>query len=198
MFNSNKGYMGNKMSVRAREAYDDGEMPLSKWNKAAIIEGILDCIYENDLKVNYTVKDLNKLTKNELERFLERSSWHHTGSYYNETNFYQIDEESVENFTLEELNQVINYRKPRAKPVRKEAPINMYITARVRFYNWEGTRKHPKKVLYDEIIRYRTNDKLVKTSRGTKRLSNMQILEKIEQKTKFADPDKLSTKKIKK
>lgn len=30
------GYIGNKMSVRAYEAYESGEMPLSKWSKVAI------------------------------------------------------------------------------------------------------------------------------------------------------------------
>lgn len=29
------GYIGNKMSVRAYEAYESGEMPLSKWSKVA-------------------------------------------------------------------------------------------------------------------------------------------------------------------
>lgn len=32
------GYIGNKMSVRAYEAYESGEKPLSKWSKNDIIE----------------------------------------------------------------------------------------------------------------------------------------------------------------
>lgn len=30
------GYIGNKMSERAYEAYESGEKPLSKWTKTAI------------------------------------------------------------------------------------------------------------------------------------------------------------------
>lgn len=191
MFNKNNGYVENRMSVRANEAYENGEMPLSKWSKGDIIYGILECISNNDLQVDYSESDLEKLTKKELECFLERSSWHHTGSYYNQTNFYQIDENYVATFTLDEFNQVICYRKPRKKPEQKEKPTNLFITALVQFENWEGTRNHPKKVEYKEVIQYMSNQKLVKTSCGTKRLSSLVILEKIEQKTKFAKQEKL-------
>lgn len=34
-------YIGQKMSVRACEAYDNGEKPLSKWTKADIIDEVL-------------------------------------------------------------------------------------------------------------------------------------------------------------
>lgn len=42
------GYIGNKMSVRAYEAYESGEMPLSKWTKTAIINTVLD--YRDDFE----------------------------------------------------------------------------------------------------------------------------------------------------
>lgn len=29
-----KGYLGSSMSVRAAEAYEQGEMPISRWTKA--------------------------------------------------------------------------------------------------------------------------------------------------------------------
>lgn len=33
-----KGYLGSSMSVRAAEAYEQGEMPISRWTKTAIIQ----------------------------------------------------------------------------------------------------------------------------------------------------------------
>lgn len=33
MWNMNSGYSGYSMSNRAVDAYEDGEMPLSKWTK---------------------------------------------------------------------------------------------------------------------------------------------------------------------
>lgn len=44
--------------------------------------------------------DLNKLTLKELQdNFLSYSSWHHTGTFYNSTNFYEVDENSVLDIT---------------------------------------------------------------------------------------------------
>ena len=37
MWNMNSGYSGYSMSNRAVDAYEDGEMPLSKWTKKMII-----------------------------------------------------------------------------------------------------------------------------------------------------------------
>ena len=48
------GYIGNKMSVRAYEAYESGEKPLSKWTKNDIIECILNVrnnFQEKELKI---------------------------------------------------------------------------------------------------------------------------------------------------
>lgn len=33
-----KGYLGSSMSVRAAEAYEQGEMPISRWTKTSIHE----------------------------------------------------------------------------------------------------------------------------------------------------------------
>lgn len=195
MFNRNSGYVGNRMSIRANEAYENGEMPLSKWSKGSIIYGISECISNNDLQVDYSESDLEKLTKKELECFLRLSSWHHTGSCFRETHFYEIDEDAVESFSLEDITNILCSRLPRKKPEKKEKPANMFITALVQFENWEGSKRNLKKVRYEETIKYMSTDKLVRTSCGTKRLSNIVILEKIEQKTKFASPSRLKANK---
>lgn len=40
--NQGRGYINHSMSVNASIAYDQGEKPLSKWNKRAIIESVLE------------------------------------------------------------------------------------------------------------------------------------------------------------
>lgn len=40
--NRGKGYINHSMSVNASIAYDQGEKPLSKWNKRDIIKAILE------------------------------------------------------------------------------------------------------------------------------------------------------------
>lgn len=195
MFNKNSGYLGNQMSVRAKNAYETGQMPLSKWSKGVIIDEIMEHIAQYNLTVDYSKKDLEKLTKDELEMFLSLSSWHHTGKFYNKTIFYEIDLSVVENFNLEILNSIISTRTPKSKIIKKEKPVNMYVTANVRYSNWEGTRAHPKKVYYQEIVKYRSDDKMINTFRGKKRISNVEIIEKIEQKTKYAESSRLKTNK---
>ena len=84
------GYIGNKMSVRAYEAYEGGEKPLSKWAKKDIIEGVLNN------RDDFSFAELNKYHKETLKCFLTLSSWHHTGSYFNETDFYSLYEDFIE------------------------------------------------------------------------------------------------------
>lgn len=43
------GYVGTSMSVRARAAYESGEMPMSKWTRKAIISAIKDYCDDFDL-----------------------------------------------------------------------------------------------------------------------------------------------------
>lgn len=93
----NSGYSGG-MSKRAVSAYESGEMPYSKWSKSAIIEAVLE--YNDEL----TAEDLNRLSASDLRSmFLEKTSWHHTGKYFNETDFYSVDEDKVKNITREDF-----------------------------------------------------------------------------------------------
>ena len=57
--NMNSGYSGYSMSNRAREAYDDGEKPLSKWSKAEIIEAVEE--YAEETELHFDIKLLKKL-----------------------------------------------------------------------------------------------------------------------------------------
>ena len=87
------GYIGSSMSVRAAEAYANGEKPLYKWSKEAILKAVREYCFEFDLKFDGS---LNAASKKELvERFIEYKSWHHTGAGLHETEFYGLNEEAV-------------------------------------------------------------------------------------------------------
>lgn len=169
------GYNGYSMSNNAVSAYINGEKPLSKWTK----QELLCALGEKE-------RLCKKLTTNELRsEFLKKSSWHHTSSMYNRTDFYRINVDAVEEITAERVEEIIECRE---KPAVAKAEKPMYITALVEYDEWEGTRKHPRKVRYRAIVKYMSTDKMVKVNLfTTKRLSSLWIVNKIEQKTKFAD-----------
>lgn len=133
----NSGYSGYSMSNRAVEAYEDGEMPLSKWSKQLIIDEVVE--YEH-----FTEEELKKFSKKVLvEYFLERSSWHHTSSYCNKTYFYSINVDKAEDGSIEELEEIkkdyASERKPKKEIVKLEAK-----KAHITYLEWGGTRAHPK------------------------------------------------------
>lgn len=87
------GYVGCSMSVNAMQAYENGEMPKSRWTKATMLGAIAD--YCDMFGMPYD-GSAAKLTRDELfERFFVWTSWHHTGKYANVTDFYGLDEEAV-------------------------------------------------------------------------------------------------------
>lgn len=89
-----RGYIGSSMSVRAHEAYEDGEMPKSKWTKTAILDAIKRFCEEDDLVYDPSIE---KIKKADLwGAFIEWKSWHHTSKYANMTDFYGLNEEACE------------------------------------------------------------------------------------------------------
>lgn len=76
------GYDGYSMSNNARDAYEAGEKPLSKWTKKAIVEVVgADVINRNPQLKALKLKELRAI-------FLTQTAWHHTSKFYNETTFY--------------------------------------------------------------------------------------------------------------
>lgn len=88
-----KGYIGASMSANAQAAYEAGEMPRSKWTKAAIIAALRGYCEEIDLFYDSAVESETKAAL--FDRFIAYSSWHHTGTYARETEFFALDEEAV-------------------------------------------------------------------------------------------------------
>ena len=81
------------MSVNARAAYEAGEMPRSKWTKAAILGALRGYCDEMDLLYDPAVESETKAAL--FDRFIAYSSWHHTGAYARETEFFALDEAAV-------------------------------------------------------------------------------------------------------
>lgn len=104
------GYIGRSMSKRAEKAYKMGEAPWSKWTKEKIIDSVLDVVAYEDLKISY--EDLKRLTLSELrDAFLDYASWHHTGAFYNNTNFYKVSPQKVQTFAKNGIEDVLANRK---------------------------------------------------------------------------------------
>lgn len=88
------GYNGYSMSNNAVTAYSNGEKPLSKWTRSAILTAIAHMIVNEDLPEEI-IADIDGMKTAELKRFLVPSSWHHTSCQYNRTTFYVLDEERI-------------------------------------------------------------------------------------------------------
>lgn len=133
------GYHNYSMSNNAIMAYDNGEMPLSKWKKSDILEAIDQAVRESYITLNCSYEILSKTPVNVLKKLcLRRSSWHHTSNHYNKTDFYSIDTDSVERLTDEKINNEIAEYKAETQIESSEEKW------KCRFLEWGGTRKHPK------------------------------------------------------
>jgi hypothetical protein len=81
------------MSENAVYAYENGEKPKSKWTKKAMLEAIEGYCNESGLPYE---GQFSKMKKDDIFRELFHwTSWHHTGKYANETDFYGLDEEKL-------------------------------------------------------------------------------------------------------
>lgn len=87
------GYVGASMSVRAQEAYESGEMPISKWTRGAIISAIKDYCADFDLAYDPKIETMSRAKL--AEAYLEYKSWHHTGRFARETEFFGLNEDAV-------------------------------------------------------------------------------------------------------
>lgn len=185
------GYSGYSMSNNAVEAYDRGEMPLSKWSKTEILNALGNA-YDQE-----TVEEAKKLNASELrDMFLTKTGYHHTGKFYNSTNFYIFDDYRDKNETLEEIRSSVQYNKRMkelAKKTPKVKPKKEIKYAHVGYTEWEGTRKHPKPVYKTGVAKYEKNgDKvsLVRIYRDPsmtwiatqKRLSSLHVMKEFDRK----------------
>lgn len=127
------GYIGISRSRRAKEAYEGGERPATKWTKKALLEGIADAFGDD------VAEKSRKLSKLELvNSFLEASSWHHVGAYATPVWFYRIAEDRTAEEASRLVDQLIREKttqkaekkaekKPAKKEEKKEDPKAVFL-----------------------------------------------------------------------
>lgn len=139
------GYNGFSMSNNAVAAYADGERPLSKWTKADVLSAIKKAVKEGEISISFEIEKLEKLPVKALrEKCLYCSSWHHTSSYYNKTDFYSLDLDELESLTNEEIVEILSEISTK----KVTAPEEVWECT---FLEWSGTRNHPKATEYTEV-----------------------------------------------
>lgn len=118
-----RGYDWSRgMSVNAVEAYADGERPISKWTKTAILSAIAE-VYADEPNVFAAA---GSLTLEGLRHvFLMCSSWHHTSKYFNETDFYII----AENVTTDDIATYLQDRQAGKSALALLAKRTRYLHA---------------------------------------------------------------------
>lgn len=153
------GYNGYSMSNNAVDAYENGEMPFSKWTKVALLEKYKELCEEESIKCY----DLSKVNAKVLKDALLRcSSWHHTSSMFNQTDFYSISSMACSNLTDEVVAKLVD-----EKPIKEEKNSSIEKWE-VEYLVWGGSKKHPKATEYREVVEYDTSKNSVITSNGKK------------------------------
>ena len=146
-FNANSGYVGYSMSRRAAEAYENDEKPRSQWTKDEIIDAVLNINHDIDKNL------IKKFSVNDLRLyFLERTSWHHTGKFYNKTDFYSIDEDKAKEWSNDQIKTHFeNQKKARAEKIalkdkiaqkKKEDEILNNYVADISYIEWINRRPY--------------------------------------------------------
>ena len=134
------GYVGQSMSVRAKAAYDNDEMPMSKWSKSSILE-IVGQIYGEEVENLCSKKTLADLRA----FFLEYTAWHHTGSYSQRVDFYQINEDL-------EIDDILKFANEISEPKKREKIGKVTKFALAKYEEWGGTRRHPIKTTKIDVF----------------------------------------------
>lgn len=135
------GYDWNSgMSNNAVSAYENGEKPLSKWTKKAILAEV-ERMMEDDAVVNSLEKEYGSVACQRLRSRLQRTElpellvfalyktgYHHTSKYFNSTDFYAVDElSSLYWWLFLKKNADMDSSDREKKIVRRE----LYLSTRV-------------------------------------------------------------------
>ena len=153
------GYVGSRMSERAVEAYERGERPMSRWKKDDILDAIEEAVENEELSLRCDYEKLKKAPEKVLRDVC--TSWHHTGKFYNVTEFYSLNMYVIAKLTDEDLEKDIEEHREEQKEKRKKKPKEE--KARCLFLEWYGPRNHrkAKETIEDGIIKgnwfYREN-----------------------------------------
>ena len=153
------GYCGYSMSNNAVAAYENGEMPKSKWTKdlmlSAVAEQIADLDADEAKEFNADlIERVKKCTISELRGLLlDDAGWHHTSEYFNKTSFYCVNIWNISDAALSAIES-----KRTEKAAEKSAQQQPEkIERNVSFLVWSGSRNHPKSTRYTERCEIKGN-----------------------------------------
>jgi hypothetical protein len=111
------GYSGYSKSNNAIRAEDQGKLTLTQFKKTY------------------------KLETQTIEAFFKPCEWHHTSSFYNETNYY--DPEEIKE-TFAEFGDAIE--KYNADILSKNKQVETYENCEVHYIEWVGSRNYSKAI----------------------------------------------------
>ncbi|MDD3940826.1 MAG: hypothetical protein PHQ01_04625 [Candidatus Pacebacteria bacterium] len=144
--NANSGYSGYSMSNRAVKAYESGEMPLSNWSKEDILDNVESYIKQNNIQ-DIDLDKIKKMSLQDLKKlFLRKSSWHHTGKMYNQTDFYALDDDYLDELTNSKIDSFLERKQEERKEqaeILKKGPERKY--GKIYYSEWEGEGRNKKK-----------------------------------------------------
>lgn len=168
------GYDGYSMSNNAVDAYRNGNMPLSKWSKSGLVDGVKEACRELNIDSTYFLT----WNKDELMTLLSYSEWHHTGGDFKQTDFYAIDEEKVQKHFEEKTKPEIEKKKAVKSEIEPHAYYHgtykvteYHPTSKYNRYNeyWyaftNGVKKGNWMILADGTKKKFTNCKIEKVSK---------------------------------
>ena len=136
-------YIGYSMSEGAADAYENGEKPKSAWSKNAMMDVITTIIEEEGLNLDHQVFDA--FPKSSLfALFFKESSWHHTGTFYNKTDFYALDYMFVRGLTNQRLYDMLKEVKEKKRRQKSDKLKALPRYVEVKYLQWSGSRNHPK------------------------------------------------------
>lgn len=128
------GYDGYSMSNNAREAYDLGKMPISKWTKRDVLGVVKQELPDK-------VELVSQLTLPLIKKYLLTSTeWHHTSSYYNSTDFYEVDLDFIGRLTQDDIDRWTTKNSQQKQDI--DNTTNRFL-GRIDYIEWGGTRSHP-------------------------------------------------------
>jgi hypothetical protein len=109
-----------------------------------------------------------KVSTEAIRKCMEPAEWHHTSCHYNVTYYYDCrpilaalsgqrcwmdeDGEVIEQYSDDQLRQALELLERmrefdrQRKAVKKQQEVKIIEHCRVYWFEWEGTRMHPKKV----------------------------------------------------
>lgn len=150
------GYKGWSMSNNAVSAYENGEMPISKWSKKEIIKRIEEAVYYEEIELQCSLEELKKLPLYFFKTYcLMYTSWHHTSKFYNETSFYSLDFDYIEQLTDEDVEQKAEHYKKQRREHRVKRTAEEREAEKIR----KAARKAERALIEEKKILFRYQKK---------------------------------------